>query len=264
MTPHALRSHAYLLLGLKLIQQPSLRSFVYIPVLINIVVFGLLFFVSGYYFNLLTLWVGYFLPSWLLWLANLLWIFFVFVYFFLFVILFTLLTNTLGAPFYSSLSEKVQLAMTHKLPPTATISWQALVNDAPRTLRREWQKLSYSLPRSGMLLVLFFIPFMQLLASFLWFLFAAWICAIQYVDYPMDNQRIAFPEMLVLLRSKRWLILSFGIQVILCSMIPVVNLFIMPAAVAGGTVLCLDVFTRHETPTVIPADFNRNQPRHEE
>ena len=45
----------------------------------------------------------------------------------------------------------------------------------------------------------------------------------QYIDYPADNHK------------KRWQSLGFGGIVYLVLLIPVVNLLMMPAAVAGAT-----------------------------
>ena len=57
----------------------------------------------------------------------------------------------------------------------------------------------------------------------------------QYIDYPVDNHKLGWNEMLAWLREKRWQSLSFGGVVYLVLLIPVVNILMMPAAVAGAT-----------------------------
>jgi len=59
--------------------------------------------------------------------------------------------------------------------------------------------------------------------------------AIQYIDYPADNHKLGWNEMLRWLREKRWQSMSFGGIVYLVLLIPVVNILMMPAAVAGAT-----------------------------
>ncbi|MNZ46681.1 putative sulfate transport protein CysZ [compost metagenome] len=59
--------------------------------------------------------------------------------------------------------------------------------------------------------------------------------AIQYIDYPADNHKLGWNEMLAWLREKRWQSMGFGGSVYLVLLIPVVNILMMPAAVAGAT-----------------------------
>ncbi len=60
------------------------------------------------------------------------------------------------------------------------------MKDIPRIMKREWQKLARYLPRAIVLLLLYFIPGVgQTVAPVLWFLFSAWMLAIQYCDYPL-------------------------------------------------------------------------------
>jgi uncharacterized protein involved in cysteine biosynthesis len=70
------------------------------------------------------------------------------------------------------------------------------MKDIPRIMKREWQKLAWYLPRAIVLLLLYFIPGIgQTVAPVLWFLFSAWMLAIQYCDYPFDNHKVPFKTM---------------------------------------------------------------------
>ena len=60
------------------------------------------------------------------------------------------------------------------------------------------------------LLILSFIPVLNLIAAPLWLLFGIWMMAIQYIDYPADNHKLGWNEMLAWLREKRWQSMSFG------------------------------------------------------
>jgi CysZ protein len=64
--------------------------------------------------------------------------------------------------------------------------------------------------------------------------------SVEYVDYPIDNHKKSFKSLHQYLRAHCWISLTFGFSVALASMIPVINFFVMPAAVIGGTLLYLE------------------------
>jgi CysZ protein len=86
-------------------------------------------------------------------------------------------------------------------------------------------------------LVSLIIPFVNFIVPWLWVLFGAWMMVIQYIDYPMDNNGFSFRAMRRSLRQQRLLHLGFGAGVSFLLMIPIVNFFAMPIAVAGATAL---------------------------
>lgn len=116
-----------------------------------------------------------------------------------------------------------------------------LLKDLPRIMKRELQKLGYYLPRALGLLLLYFIPgFGQIVAPVLWFLFSAWMLSVQYCDYPFDNHKVSFPHMRTALRRHKVANMQFGAMVSLFTMIPILNLVIMPVAVCGATAMWVD------------------------
>lgn len=110
----------------------------------------------------------------------------------------------------------------------------------PRTLAREMRKLGYFLPRALGLLILSLIPGVNIIAAPLWVIFNIWMMAVQYIDYPADNNKVSWTVMLQWLRSQRFLSLGFGGITYLALMVPVFNLIAMPAAIAGATLLWVD------------------------
>jgi CysZ protein len=60
---------------------------------------------------------------------------------------------------------------------------------------------------------------------------------VQYIDYPMDNNGVSFRSMQRSLKQQRLLHLGFGGGVSILLMVPIVNFFAMPIAVAGATAL---------------------------
>jgi CysZ protein len=77
-------------------------------------------------------------------------------------------------------------------------------------------------------------------APVVWMLFGAWMLAISYVDYPMGNHGLGFPEQRRRLRERRYLALGFGGAVMCALAVPVVNFLVIPAAVAGATALWVE------------------------
>jgi CysZ protein len=70
--------------------------------------------------------------------------------------------------------------------------------------------------------------------------------AVQYVDYPMDNHMTDFADLKEVLRERRLSSLGFGGLVALMSGIPVVNFFVVPAAVCGATLFwCEELADEH-------------------
>jgi len=133
----------------------------------------------------------------------------------------------------------VQLITTGKKP-RADEGFKEIIKDLPRTLKREWHKIAYYLPRAILLLILFFIPIINIIAGILWFIFGCWMMSVEYVDYPMDNHKKSFKNLHRYLHAHCWISLTFGFSVAIASMIPIVNFFVMPAAVIGGTLLYLE------------------------
>jgi CysZ protein len=224
----------YLREGLNLVLSPSLRLFVLLPLAINLVLFVGLIYLAGHQFSL---WVDTLMPSlpdWLSFLSYILWPLFVVLVVLMVFFTFTMLANVIAAPFNGFLAEKVEVVVrgTDDFP---TFSWGELIAMIPRTLTREMRKLGYFLPRAIGLFILSFIPVVNIIAAPLWLLFGVWMMAIQYIDYPADNHKLGWNEMLAWLRKKRWQSMSFGGIVYLVLLIPVVNILMMPAAVAGAT-----------------------------
>lgn len=234
MSVPALSGSQYLSAGLKLVLSPGLRLFVLLPLTINLILFvALIGFAVRQFSGWLASLMGS-LPSWLSFLDFLLWPLFVVLLLMMVFFTFTLLANIIAAPFNGFLAEKVEVVVRGEdtFPP---FSWNELLAMVPRTLKRELRKLSYFLPRAIGLLILSLIPGLNLIATPLWLLFGVWMMAVQYIDYPCDNNKVSWDDMLAWLRAKRWQSLGFGGITYVALLIPFVNILMMPAAVAGAT-----------------------------
>ena len=235
MANNPLSGAGYLLRGLSLITKPGLRRFVFIPLLINILIFSLLIWLGVDQFEVL---MDRFLPaddSWLAWLRWLLWPLFAIALVLVVFYTFTVIANLLASPFNGLLAEQVERHLGGELP-NQSGGFKQLAKDFLPALASEVRKTGYFLLRAIPLLILFLIPGLNIAAPFLWLLFSAWFLALEYGDYPMANHGLLFKEQHQRLRRARYTALAFGGSLTLLMMVPILNFVAMPAAVAGATV----------------------------
>lgn len=242
------RGFFYLLQGFQLIREKPLVKFIWVPLLCNILLFLTMLFFAGQALNHFSHWVDSFLPDWLHWLRWLVLILSLLVSALVLVFISTFVVNLVAGPFNSILSEKV---ITFLQVPVQAQNL-TLMQTIPASIWRQIRYVSFYLPRAIFYLLLFLIPVVQVFAAFLWFLFNAWVFAMQYLDYPMDNHGVNFNAMREKMRQKRWVCSGFGAGVVLFSMIPLVNFIIIPVAVVGATVLWIKEFN----PPVEPRSLN--------
>ncbi len=232
----------YLLEGYALIFKPGLRRFVIIPLIINIFVFIGLFYLLRHYTGEFNLWLTHHLPSWLRWFAEIVWLLFFISFAIIFIYTFVTIGNIVSAPFNSFLAEKIEFHLTGVRPNERSLMDN--IKDIPRIVGRQLGIIAYYLPRALVVLLLFLIPAFQPFAAVIWFVFNAWVMTLTYIDYPTDNHRISMRDARAILWQHRWLALGFGISVLVSAMIPILNFFTIPAAVAGATSLWVNEFAR--------------------
>jgi CysZ protein len=224
----------YLLQGFSLLGKPGLRRFVMMPLLINVLLFGGLIWWAYSWVDNTSQQLVSSLPEWLHWLRHV--VVPVFVVTSLVVIFygFSIIANLIAAPFNGMLAEAVEYYLSGKKPQG---DWKQLLQDILPSVYSELRKMLYFGLRAIPLLLLLLIPGINLVASVLWILFSAWMMTVQYIDYPMANHHLFFKEQRARLRKRPLLAWSFGGLVMLVTMIPVLNFFVMPAAVAGATAM---------------------------
>lgn len=229
----------YFCKGFSWLKNPKLSHFILIPLIINIILFVGMIVFAKHYFNMFVGWIDSFLPSWLYFLNWLLWIIFASAIYLVIVYTFVIFANMIGSPFNSFLAEKVETLVRYDKA-FAEAGVTDFIKDVPRTLKRELRKLVYYLPLVCLFLIFFIVPVIHVFAGILWFLFSAWMLAIQYLDYPYDNHKVPFKEMKQALGKRRLLALSFGGMSLLVSLIPIVNFVVMPVSVIGATLMWVE------------------------
>lgn len=223
----------YLIDGFDLITKPGIKRFVVIPLLINIILFVGFFFALTHFITQFNTWFENYLPHWLQWLSYLLWILFFLSFILIFIYTFVTVANLISAPFNGFLAEKVEFFLTGHVFEERSL-WDN-IKDVPRILGRQCLILIYYVPRALFILILFFIPLIQTIAPILWILFNAWFLTMTFIDYPSDNHRVSLLKVRQWLRENRLQALGFGTSILMANMIPILNFFTMPAAVAGAT-----------------------------
>jgi len=237
MASNPLLGTRYMLRGVTLLTQPALRPFVIVPVLINIVVFTAAIWFAVSRFDALMERLESGIPSWLQWIDWLLWPMFVLALLIIVFYGFSLLANLIASPFNGLLAERAEALITGR-PVPGDMDLKRLLRELPTTLLDELRKLIYAaLWTLPFLLLAFIVP---VIGPLIWFLFTAWMLAVQYSDFPMGNHGLLFAEMRARLRQRRTLSLGFGAAAAGLTMLPILNFIAMPASVVGATVLWVE------------------------
>ena len=233
MKGNVARGASYLTRGARMLHHPSLRLFVIIPLLVNILIFG----------SLITLGFSYIsdamdsmlsrIPSWLNFIRWILWPLIVITVSLATGFLFTTIALIIASPFNALLAEKAEELITGG-PVDSLEGFGAAVLAIPKSILRELAKLVYYIPMALFAVLLSFIPG---LGAIVWLILAAWMMSIQFVDYPMDNHQLSFSDVKEAVRRRRLSSMGFGGLVALCASIPVINFIVVPAAVVGATLL---------------------------
>jgi CysZ protein len=228
--------------GFALLFKPGIKRFVLIPLIINIGLFSL---ATKLLSDQLDIWLEKLLPGWLNWLEWLIWPLFAIAMFLIVFYTFTVIANLIAAPFNSLLSAKIEAMLTGKKP--EDINSDSFMRLMTRTIKSEIQKVLYAIKWFIPLIIITIIPAVNIVAPFLWILFAVWFFALEYNDYPLANRGQFFEQVKSYNRKNRMRSLGLGSAVFILTSIPVINFFAMPVAVAGATKLTTKVNDSSET-----------------
>ena len=236
-----IRGSRYLFKGFGLILKPGLRRFIAIPLAVNTLVFTALIWVFAGQFSSLIDWL---LPdsgsAWIQVAASALWLLFVAASVLLVFFAFSLVANLIGAPFNGLLSEKVEAYLRGSLGSGDSTDFKAILKSIGPTLKNELIKLAFIAGLMITVLVTALIPVLNIFFPMVWSMLGAWLLALEYLGYPMENNGLTFKSVRQKIKQKRALSMGFGIAVMGATLLPVLNFLIMPAATAGATALWVD------------------------
>lgn len=223
----------HLLLGFRLLLRPGVRGFMLIPLAGNVLLYGIAAALAFYGLEVaLERWLAPAL-DWLRWMLYPLLGALLLVAAFL---SFTLVGNLVLAPFNGLLSARVETSLTGRAPvaPEETIA-----TSMRRSLKLALWRLGFVLLRLIAVFLLGLIPVVGLVAIPLGLVLAGWLLALEFSDNAFGNWGWDLERQRALLRKHRAGFVAFGLSVIALSLVPFVNLALIPAAVAGMTAYCV-------------------------
>ena len=226
----------FLARGFRLVFLRGARRYVFVPFAVNTALFSIAIW---FIWNRIRQWLGLlqdWTPAWLDWIS---WVLLPMATIVIVVIVyysFTLVANLIAAPFNSLLAEKIEsLLRGQPLPPGS--GFRKLPEIAGRTLLSELRKLGYQLIWFVPLGILTLTPAINVIAPLAWFVFGAWMMAVNYLDYPMGNHDHYFADVRRHLRKQRGTAIGFGSGLVIMTLVPVLNFLAMPVGVAGATAM---------------------------
>ncbi|MFD6938278.1 EI24 domain-containing protein [Streptomyces goshikiensis] len=163
---------------------------------------------------------------------------------FLAVITFTAVTLLIGQPFYESLSEQVDRTEGGAVPESGLSLGRELWISARDSLKVLGRVALYGI----LLFALGFIPVVgQTVVPAIGFCVSGYFLTEELTAVALQRRRTELAERLVLLRSRRMLVLGFGVPLVLAFLVPLVAVFLMPGAVAGATLMARELLGEDDT-----------------
>lgn len=220
--------------GFGLLMKKGITRFVIVPFLINLLVFSGALWTGFRAFERLIDTLTRWTPSWLDWLQWLIWPLAIMMVLIMVYYTFTLVANLIAAPFNALLAERAEAVLRGQADLTGQ-DYRKIPAMVARTIWSEIRKLLHQLKWLVGLLILSFIPGLNILAPFGWIYFGAWMLAVNYADYPMGNHDLYFTAVKTTLKADRVCALGFGLGLMLITLIPVVNFVAMPVGVVSAS-----------------------------
>ncbi|HWQ11467.1 MAG TPA: EI24 domain-containing protein [Roseiflexaceae bacterium] len=147
----------------------------------------------------------------------------------------------LGSPFYSRLSEELEIARLGAAPPAEPLSLRGVARDLWRALAYELKKLALALALGTPLLLANLLPVAgQAIATTGGIALGATIACLDFLDPPLERRRLRFRAKLAVVRRALPASAGFGLACLGLVSIPLVNLLAIPLCVAAGTLFFCD------------------------
>jgi CysZ protein len=150
------------------------------------------------------------------------------------VVSFTAVTLIIGDPFYEVISARVEKQLGGA-PDEVNSPWRRTFF---RNLADSLRLLALSLTVSAVLFVLGFLPVIgQTVIPVVAAVIGGWLLAVELTGIPFNRRGLRLAGRRRILRANRSLALGFGIPVFVMLLVPFAAIVVVPAAVAGSTLL---------------------------
>jgi len=222
-------------------KNPKLLLWCLLPILLNYLVFGTIFYVAGRFIPEIA---DAFLPAASNWFWSLLrfllqgvgYVLVGLVSYFIFVPV----AGLIASPFNDMLAEQVGILVTGKTPEGA--GWKNFLPDALFSIKVEVKKLLLLLLLAAGTFLVGLVPVLQVVSPVVGVLVGIFYVSLEYLDYAMSHRKIPFGDRVaVLVTEQPGVTLGFGLPPYLIALIPVINVLIVPLVapllVVGGSVL---------------------------
>ncbi|MET7421352.1 EI24 domain-containing protein [Dactylosporangium sp. NPDC005555] len=155
------------------------------------------------------------------------------------VLTYTALTLLIGDPFYEVISERVE-GRFGGTPGMPDLPWhKTILKNAADSIRLIVLGIAVSVP----LFLLGFVPvFGQTVVPVVDVVVGGWLLAVELTGVPFNRRGLRLKERRAMLRANRPLALGFGMPVFVILLIPFAAILVVPAAVAGSTLLTRKLF----------------------
>jgi CysZ protein len=150
------------------------------------------------------------------------------------ILTFTAVTLLIGDPFYERISELVEDRFGGVPGEVEVGFWRSLGRSLVDSLRLIGLSILVGVP----LFVLGFLPLVgQTVIPVLGALIGGWLLAVELTGVPFQRRGKRLRHRRAELRTRRPLALGFGVAVLCCFLLPLGAILLMPAAIAGATLL---------------------------
>ncbi|MFC4016927.1 EI24 domain-containing protein [Micromonospora sp. GCM10011542] len=150
------------------------------------------------------------------------------------VVSFTAVTLVIGDPFYEKISERVEARYGGTPGAVEVPFWSSLRRSLADSVRLVALTALVGIP----LFVAGFIPVIgQTVVPVIGAAVGGWFLAVELVGAPFYRRGMRLPQRRSILKADRPAALGFGVAVFLCFLVPLGAVLVMPAAVAGATLL---------------------------
>ncbi len=155
------------------------------------------------------------------------------------ILIFTALTLLIGQPFYEAISKNVEDKLGG-VPGEINVSfWRTLPRSIVDSLRLITKTIAFGIP----VFLIGLVPIIGQVAAFLLgAMVGGWVLALELSSVPFERRGLRYRDRRLMLRARRPMALGFGIASFICFLIPLGAVLVMPAAVAGATLLSRRLF----------------------